>query len=60
MKVAGATGNIDTNSEPFFKIISVTAVPVVFSDAVQGQCGAKVGVTQRYSIKYETSTTQQS
>ncbi len=56
VKVTSTTGNLDTNNEPFFKIDSISAVPVIFFEPITGACGSKVGVNQRYSIKFETST----
>ena len=55
IKVSTASGTMDTNNEPYFKIESVTALPVVMQEPFIGQCGSRVAVSQSYSIKFETS-----
>ena len=59
MQLTSTSGNLDTNNEPFFKIDSISAVPVVLSDALSGPCGSRVALSQRFSIKFETSPNQQ-
>jgi hypothetical protein len=60
VKVTNQQGTPDTNNEPYFRIDTFSATPVIFSSSIKGTCGTKVAVTSKYSIKFETSSTEQS
>jgi hypothetical protein len=45
VRVTNQQGNIDTNNEPYFRIDSFSATPVIFGTTIKGTCGTKVAVT---------------
>jgi len=45
VKLTSTSGILDTNNEPYFKIDSISAVPVVLSDALSGPCGSRVALS---------------